>query len=84
MVIFESNFEVGDKAYTVDAETMMATQFEVGKISCIKTKNDIVVYLHPMRDGQPHYLGYKEQHCFHTFQLLKEHLCENLNININD
>ena len=77
MTSFETKFEVGQKAWTVDTDTLKVVEFEIGKISCSVSKAGAQVFLHPMKDGSPQYTGYRESVCFETREQLKSHLESN-------
>ena len=78
MTTISTKFDLGQKAWTIDPDTLKIVEFEVGKIKCECVEQGVTMYLHPMIDGSPKYSGYRENVCFPTREDLMKHL-ENLN-----
>jgi hypothetical protein len=74
MTTFETRFELGQKAWTVDTDELRIVEFEIGKIQIQCTKAGVQVFLHPMKDGSPVYSGYRENVCYTSRQELMAHL----------
>lgn len=61
----ETQFNIGDTAYTIDSKTMKVTDFKVGRIGTYTCKDGkTTVTLYDEKDTYPS--SYEQDKCFHT------------------
>lgn len=69
-----TKFEIGQKAFTIDVNTLKVKEFEVGTIGVyVNGKGEVSVTLYP-KDGA--YDGTDESKCFTDRQSLIDHITE--------